>query len=107
MKLIAATLALSIAGLASGCMTIMDHPDPVVSGAAEVGAIAGAVLAVPLDVVALPVTWPVSAWMSKSANSPDCAGYEECLIVLGPSIAVGYVLGNVTGGAAWLICGWW
>ena len=85
----------------SGCVTMpLDHPDPKVAGPAEVGGIVGMVAGIPLDIVALPITWPLAAM----DDSPDGGG---AYIIMAPSIVTGYVVGNVVGFVPWLAFGWW
>ncbi len=96
-----AVLCVSMTVAFSGCMTMpLDHPDPKVAVPAEIGGIVGIVAGIPLDIVALPITWPLSAM----DDSPDGGG---AYIIMAPSLGLGYVVGNVVGFVPWLAFGWW
>lgn len=72
-------------------------------GAAKSRAIGGIVVIVagiPLDIGALPITLSLSAM----DHSPDGGG---AYIVVAPSLATGFVIGNVIGFVPWLGFGWW
>lgn len=92
---------LPLALLCASCSTLpLDHPDQRISGPAEVGGIVGIGIGVPITILALPVTIP----LSHQDDSPDGGG---AYILAAPSLATGTIVGNAVGSIPWVIFQGW
>ena len=95
------TTILSLALLGASCSPLpLDHPDTRISGPAEVGGIVGIGLGIPLTVIALPVTIP----LSRQNPSPDGG---EAYTMAAPSLVMGSIVGNAVGSVPWVLFQGW
>ncbi len=76
-----------------------DSKSTIQSGFESFGFYVGAIAAIPIDIIAFPVTYFI-----VMDRGPD---WSNIIIFIGPSIGLGYVTGSSVGTVVYPISGWW